>query len=365
MAGDAGAVHFFRWAGFAQQAGFSVDVLSYERPGKMDPTLNYAGYRMLRRAPTRLSKVLSIVLDVLRVNHPAYVLANFHYLSPRWAAYVLARHGPSMITCWGSDILVHYRRARGPLKALLRAALRKAVAITCDSEDIRRIVVEATGRPEKVHLVYWGVDLRRFFVTPDSRNLARRHYRIPPDAIVILSIRRAVPNFQLEQLIEWFATSMRDPRVILFIHAVPTYDPEYASRCIQRASGIPNVILNTKKLTTEEMRELYALSDIDIHNPVSDGTPVSILEGIACGNLMLCSEAIEAYRNLARQYAIAFFRSLEEVTVERIRMMQGRKDRVVEKNAEVLKRTHSDARTVEALAVILRSLMEGRPLEKR
>jgi hypothetical protein len=85
-----------------------------------------------------------------------------------------------------------------------------------------------------------------------------------------------------------------------------------------------------------------------------------MLEGIACRNLVLCCEGIEAYRDLARLYAIEFFRSLDEVTEERIRRMQAGKDRVTEKNFEVLKNTHAEARTIEALAGILRSLTEGR-----
>jgi len=85
---------------------------------------------------------------------------------------------------------------------------RLARGILSISQGIKERLVESYGyAPEKIDVVYCGVDTARFSpASEDYRRALRRELQIPDEAVVIVSTARLDPIKRLDRLIEAFGT---------------------------------------------------------------------------------------------------------------------------------------------------------------
>lgn len=304
MLGNANSIHFIRWYGFLKSAGLSVSVLSLTAVEKKNresysEETNFYDFSKY----SRFKRFIKVVSFLKRHN---FDYVNIHYFRFSNALQSFMAKQNYIFTCWGSDILINYRKSAFIKKAVLSLALRKAYAITCDSTSVSNLLIEkADVKADKIKLIFWGVDTAHFKPLPlAERTSLRDSYKLPGDAIVILSIRNLKSNYNIDRIIDWFNRSIVNDKIYLYIKVPPERDQLYLEECKKVAENNRRIIFSEEYTPYEKLNRLYQMADINIHFPQSDATPVSMLEALSCGNSIIASEKIEAYKELSATYNI-------------------------------------------------------------
>jgi glycosyltransferase involved in cell wall biosynthesis len=145
-------------------------------------------------APLAAAALRSAVGGLLRERR--FDVLHVHWVVPN-AAFVagLARaHGiPLVVSLHGSDVFLAERLA--PARELARSALRQAGAVTACSADLAARARALGARPERLHTVPYGVDLRAF-APPDGAG-PRAH-----GPLRVLALGRLVEKKGFETLVE-------------------------------------------------------------------------------------------------------------------------------------------------------------------
>jgi len=364
--GDHSSPHVHRWVEFLEAAGTEVVVIGY---GEGQAPDNYAYRRLISRSAmvgSSWGKFRSFIADLflIRKENPDFVCV--HFLTARYALLTLLLFRPCILTCWGSDILVDLPASRGLGFALRRAALARAARITCDSDEVFRAIASASpAAAGKTQLIFWGIDTR-FFRPPEPERRAglvlREALGIPADAALLLSNRLAAPNYRIKEIIERFVAGVRDEGTHLLVRLQPGADHGYVRSCKAVGAGNERIHYLERPLADAEMPALYAACDMVLHFPRSDATPVSMLEALASGCAVLCSDSMDAYRVLADDYRITRL-PLESLDDAAVGAALALRSRYAAPNARAVRRLHSREKTVGEL----RSMIEGlvpRPAER-
>lgn len=310
LVGKRRSMHLYRWSRYLDAIGSKYDLFS------MIPGDEY-DYRCERDLSPRfkvMGRVLTALTNPIRAAvgvsvAKKYGIVHVHSLDRYQTRIALGAGNKLIVSCLGSDILVRYRNAKGAAKKTMRRALDKANVITCDSPAIFDALT-AEGIPKsKIRLISWGVDTNLFRpLSRNEREEIRRNFGIPETARVLLSMRSATPFYRILEIIEQFRSISWSEETVLFLHISPFSDAFYVEKCLAAAKGIPNIVINTTDMTPQFLYKLYAAADIDLHFPQSDAAPVSMLEGMACGNAILCDRDIPAYRLMSEKYMIGLIR---------------------------------------------------------
>ena len=290
--GDHTSPHVHKWAAFLEDAGAAVDVVGYGESESLD---SYSYSSLINRKGRGWKALAERLSDLTLLFSGGYDAACFHFLTRKYALYILLSPIPTVLTCWGSDIFVDLPRSKGFDRAIRLRALRKASRITCDSVALREAIAgacpEAVARTE---IVYWGVDTGRF--RPDPQDVAiRKELGIPAAATVLLSNRLASPHYRVRELIEQFVRSVRDEASYLVVRLQPNCPRDYAEECRRAAASCERIRFLERPIADSELPSVYRCADFALHFPKTDATPVSMLEALACGCGILCSDELASY----------------------------------------------------------------------
>lgn len=358
--GDHGSPHVHRWVEFLEAAGVEVVTVGYGEGRASD---NYSYRRLVDRSAmveSPLGKLFSFLADLFLMRKENPDFACVHFLTARYAALILLLHRPAILTCWGSDILVDLPASRGLGFVLRRAALARAACITCDSEEVARAIASAAPvAAGKTHIVFWGVDTGFFRSSgpgESSGHAIREELGVPANAVLLLSNRLAVPNYNIKEVIARFDAGVRDGNTHMLVRIQPGADRDYAQACKAVAPGNERIHYLERPLADAEMPALYAACDIALHFPSSDATPVSMLEALASGCAVVCSDTLDAYRALAGDYHILRL-PLEKLDDAAVHTALDLRSRFGAINAETAGRLHSKEKTIDVLRALIEALV--------
>lgn len=352
--GDHTSPHVYKWSGYLEEAGVQVTTVGYG--SRSFDAYPYGDLRARRLgARTLRGKLHNLLADIGLLLDGRYRFANFHFLDRRHALLALLSPRPVVITCWGSDVLVDLVASRGLRRILLLAALRKARAITCDAESVREsLAASCPSCREKTVLIFWGVDTERFMPGPPTGWL-RRELGIPPEATILLSNRMSSPHYQIAEIIESFSRAPAGDGSWLVVRLHPDSDPSYVAQCRLAAAKHPSIRFLDRPLSDAELPELYREVSAVLHFPKTDATPVSMLEALASGCVVIASDKVPSYRSLTDQYSIRVC-PLDRLREEATRAVIDREETESRSNRATLESRHSRAATIASL----RSLLESR-----
>ena len=207
-------------------------------------------------------------------------VVHAHFL-PFAGAAALVRARPLMATAWGSDV---YR----PTRAMAignRLAVRFADVVTTDSLPLLERLIDLGARRERAVLQNWGVDLTRFSpVAPDEQAALKRAFGFAPGP-VILSSRGLGDVYSPQTVLDAFAIVAQErPDVQLVVkHAAATH-PDLGR--LPHADRIHFV----GRIEYDRMPDLYRAADVCVSIPVSDSSPRSVWEAMACGTACVISD---------------------------------------------------------------------------
>lgn len=234
---------------------------------------------------SRLRKLLrEEKIDVL---HSHFVGVNAWYGA-------LSQFHPAVITVMGGDILGEDWEPGPDIRErwLTPYALRNADLITCWSNKLVPIVRRFSGPEVPIEVVHGGVELERFSPGPRPQYLLER-LNLPATARVILSPRLMRPLYNLDKLAiaaQSVCAAVPDAYFVFAVVPVATNEAYEAEvRDIFARGDANDRVRFVGAIPHDEMADYYRLADVTVSIPSSDGTPMSVLESMACGTPVLVS----------------------------------------------------------------------------
>jgi glycosyltransferase involved in cell wall biosynthesis len=277
---DSTSVHTQRWLAYFHHAGHEVHLVTIghklaQLPG-VQHERNFEKFYYL--APSFLPVLLQTQRIVRRVR-PDILHAHFVH-QYGWLAALTGFH-PLVLTAWGTDILQLPRASRTGLgRYLTRMALRKADALTAISAHLKAEMVGLGARPERVHVVFLGVDTTVFRPDLDTRPL-RKRLGIPPRAPVILSNRNHIALYNNDIVLAALpAVRGRFPDAVLLLqNAGGPLEPALRRQAAEM--GLAGAVRFLPQMQHADLPPLYALADVYVSVPSWDAGPLSLLEAMA------------------------------------------------------------------------------------
>jgi glycosyltransferase involved in cell wall biosynthesis len=109
---------------------------------------------------------------------------------------------------------------------------------------------------------------------------------------VVLSARHLHPVYNQETIVAAFSRVLREIPDALLVLRLHSSDPAYLATLQRRIEdcGLRSSIRPVGTLPYERLGELYRLAHVTVSVPFSDGTPMSVLEAMACGSAPVVSD---------------------------------------------------------------------------
>ncbi len=203
-----------------------------------------------------------------------------------WAGVELAFEAglPVVVKAFGSDVLL---LDRYPGKVARTAeAVRRADAVIAVSQDLARRIAALGADPEKVSVIYDGVETETF--RPGPRSEARSQVGLPEHEPLILFVGNLVPVKAPEVLIEACAALAKAGRgfTCRFIGQGPLRSAleRQAARL-----GIADRVQFLGPLPHDQLPVWYRAADVLALPSRSEGVPNVLLEAAACGTPFVAS----------------------------------------------------------------------------
>ena len=160
--------------------------------------------------------------------------------------------------------------------------LREADKIIAVSNATKRYVLSLGAKPEKVTVIYNGVDLVKFRPIAGKREEMRKKLGIPQDAVVFLTVRRLVYKNGVDTLIEGAEVAIKKNPHIVFL--VVGKGPDLNNvRARAEQLGIEKNFRLTGFVSDEDLPLYYNVADFFVLPSKSgEGLPLVAMEAMAC-----------------------------------------------------------------------------------
>lgn len=167
--------------------------------------------------------------------------------------------------------------------AIGRQVLRSADRIITVSNATKRYVLNLGADQRRLSVLHNGVDVDRFKPNEVLRREKRRKLGIPPDATVVLTVRRLVYKNGIDTLIESARTLLQQNPNMVFI-AVGTGPDKDAVQVRIQQLGITDRFKLAGFVPDADLPSFYNASDLFVLPSKSgEGLPLVALEAMACG----------------------------------------------------------------------------------
>ena len=273
MLGSYNSPHIGHLTRALQERGHRVTLAGYEAPGQPPSVLSEMAVHDTPPVFGRRGFIEAARWLRELVRGEGAEVVHAHYVSRYTYLGVLARAAPTVVTAWGSDVLLEKPERND--RFFDWASLRFADALTGDSQTLVDRMIERGARRRRTNLIRWGVDLERF--GPGDRLEAREHLGLGPGP-VILSPRAAKPLYNIDLIVEAFERlADDDPALQLVVKYYGSDPPDLAGA--HHADRIRVVGM----VSDEEMTLLMQAAEVLVSIPDSDSSPRTIWEAMACG----------------------------------------------------------------------------------
>jgi len=297
---DGRYIHARRWLRYFSDHGHEMSLLSFAPVTQQDiEAVEQAGARYLGElSPFHLKRFWRTAAQVSRLRRllreEKIDVLHSHFVGVNAWYGALSQFHPTVITVMGGDILGELWKPGPDIRErwLTPYSLRNADLITCWSNNLVPVVRRFSGPQMPIEVVHGGVELERFSPGPRPRYLLER-LTLPETARVILSPRLMRPLYNLDQIASAASSVCAAVPDAYFIFAVlpAATDEALAARVrdiFARGSAHDRVRF-VGAIPHDEMADFYRLADVTVSIPSSDGTPMSVLESMACKTPVLVS----------------------------------------------------------------------------
>ncbi|HEX5356957.1 MAG TPA: glycosyltransferase [Aquabacterium sp.] len=275
---DASSVHTRRWVAAAVERGAEAIVITRQPadvPGAREVIAIAPGSDKLTWFKALL-KVRQVSREVARRFKPTLVHGHYVTSYGLWAA-MCGLKVPTVLTAWGSDILVTPRESR-LMRAVVGWSLRHADLITADSMDmLDEIARYHPAAP--CHQILWGADTDKF--VPGD----------PGEDFDVISLRTWEANYNIDLILEAFSRFlMLRPQSHARLHLLGGGPMQAALEARVQELRLLQQVRFHGRVGDVEMVNAIQRSKVSVSVPTSDATSVSVLESMACGLPIIASD---------------------------------------------------------------------------
>lgn len=248
-------------------------------------------------------------------------VVHLHWLDKRAYRVTQAKLHPLILSVLGSDINKFFVRETSlEDREQIKKVLKNADMVLVDAEDMIEKCRQLAGGDINVKLLSVGIDVKKF--KQDYRNeveIWRKKLDIPPNTLILLSIRALGLGYNHDLIIQAFARVIQEVTLpaYLIIKNYNNFDPAYRTELqyLIRQLGIEAHIRWIQEYIPDaEVPVLYKLSDLIINYPRFDAFPVSFTEAAAAARPVI-SCLLPAYE---KTFAEKYFRMIEANNVDEL-----------------------------------------------
>ncbi len=280
-----GPEHTQRWLRYFVDTGHEVHVISSEEQVSTTGIENIKVWRLKRFGPR--ARIINYLVNSLPL------LIQFKRIIKRINPDVVHAHSiadvsllgtfsrrPFAVTPWGSEILISPQESMVS-RWLVKYILKRADLITCDAEHIQKPLIKLGADPQKIRLIYFGVETRKFRPEPRDRKLGEELGIV--DSPTVASFRRLDLVCDVKSLITAIPLVLREaPRAKFIIAGKGT--EEMNLKELAKSLGVADSVIFLGWIPNEELPRYLALVDVYVSTALSDaGIAASTAEAMACG----------------------------------------------------------------------------------
>jgi len=280
---NASLVHTYRWVRYFVEKGHEIHVISFENAqieGTSVHVLKLPVFVKNATFPLKMASICRVKALIKRIKPD---ILHAHYVTTYGLFGALCNFNPFIITAWGSDILIipEARFTSMTKKPIAKYALRKADLITCDAEHMKLAMKRLGIAPEKITIIYFGVDTRKF--SPGEKSEKLRAKLGIHDSPAVISLRNLEPLFDIESLIRALPLVLKEVPESQFVIAGKGSE-EKRLRELAKSLGISDNVKFTGFIPNEELPQYLRTVDVCVSTSLSDaGIAASTAEAMACG----------------------------------------------------------------------------------
>lgn len=285
--GSGDSIHTIKWTNYMAENGCKVKLLTFSRPkSTLNSSVEYVIIPKILNLVFNPFKIISLRRELKKNKVNLY---QVHSLGSYGLLCLILKIKNFVATPWGSDLLL---AGRNPLKNLvINKILEKAVHFTCDSFQIRDLLISKGVPSDKVSIINFGVDTNRFskFYQIDFRE----QLGFRKSDFIILSTRSFEPIYDIETVIKAFLEvkhSITNAKLLLIgggslqNHLINLVDE----------LNLEKEVLFIGTVENEQLVNYLNISDIYISSSLSDaGIAASTAEAMACENVCVISNVRE------------------------------------------------------------------------
>lgn len=277
------------------QKGHHISLVS-QKPAIID------GLREFRLIPDGWNipklKYLGILLNIRKIaNIVSPDIVHVSYMDSSNMIAGLTKRCPLVLTGWGSDVRIGLSdNTSGIMRYILRRIIHKADMITAVSDEIKEVISHYTTGEQDVYVQRFGVDVSLFKPIEDVEGLKKKHGLAVGDVIVFCP-RLSIPVCNHELLLKAIPIIKSGIKNIKFIMRSPgisdvssQYDYFDSLKKLANELNIEKYIIYKSLLSRSDLIELYNVSDVVVSVSKADGSPLSVLEAMACETPVVCGD---------------------------------------------------------------------------
>lgn len=276
--------HAQKWAKYFVEGGHEVHIISFEHSNAKSTgiKLNGMDIHMVKTNKKYLNisapyKFLQF-RRILKAIKPDIVHA--HYVTKYGVIGAFSGFHPFVVSAWGSDVLVNPKESI-IFKNVIKYALKKTDLITCDGENSRDAMVNLGINPEKIKIIYHGVDTQVFNPDQRDRGLIQNLFGKERTPIVI-SARGLIPRCNVETFIKSIPLILKKIPDAKFIIVGDGPEEDYLGG-LTKSFGISESVKFVGWLPINAFAKHIASSDVYVCTSLLDGgVPVTTLDAMAC-----------------------------------------------------------------------------------
>lgn len=280
---DASSVHTRKWTGYFVEKRHDVHVISFEDAKIEGVTVHVLKLPVLIRNATFPLKVASIYRIKMLIKKMEPDILHAHYVTNYGLFGALCNFSPFVITAWGSDILIvpESRLISAIKRYIATYTLKKADSVTCDAEHMKKTMKRLGVPEEKIKLIYFGIDTRKFSPGQKSEKLKVRLgvYNSP----TIMSLRNLKPVYDVESLVKSVPLVLKEIPESKFIIAGKGPEEERLKE-LAKSLGVSDSVKFIGFILNDELPEYLNSMDVYVSTSLSDaGIAASTAEAMSCG----------------------------------------------------------------------------------
>ncbi|MEM3137472.1 MAG: glycosyltransferase [Thermofilaceae archaeon] len=222
-------------------------------------------------------------------------LVHAHFAYPEGLVGYLAAvkvGKPLIITVHGYDILTEPSIGYGVRLSkrydfLVRKVLNAADAVICNSRALYREVRRIAKSKDKVHLIFNGVDLKRFNPNIDLLE-ARRRLGLLLDHFLVFTVRPHAPKYGIEYMIRAIPYVVSRREDVLFVVGGEGPQRRYHEE-LAKGLGVADRIIFTGAIPQAFLHLYYAACDVVIVPSLQEAWGLVVTEALASGKPVIGS----------------------------------------------------------------------------